>query len=104
MRVYAEVMSDDMQRLHKFDCFYYLDDADDEELVALVESNCGGDIEAGQIAVHMKDYDEGVEGVLGYCRKEKFGFVVSVDQDGLFEYLGAYRPEVAELLTQIGYS
>lgn len=104
MIVMAEVMSDDTKRSCTFDASFYVDEADDEDLVDLVDTGCSGELEAGKVAICMKDYEEEVETVLDYCRKEKCGFMVVVDQDSLFEYLGRFRPEVASLLAQIGYS
>ncbi len=103
LRVMAEVLADDTSKYAKFDCTYYIDEADEVDIVDLVESGCQGDLEAGMVAIFMKDYDDGVECVLDHCRKQKCGFTVMVDMEELFEYLGAKRPDTASLLASIGY-
>ena len=100
----AEVHSDDHKAAASFDALHYFIQASDEDLVALVQCEFGGDYPADALAQHMADLNEDVGGVFTYLSfgpenfGEKVGFECHVEERPAILWIKHRRPALYQRL------
>lgn len=94
----AEIHSDDFVFKVKFDAIPWFKQATYEEITALIKCDWRGDYAADAVATFFEDTDREIETLLHYCKKNNFGFEVSINEEEALNWLKTYRPHIHQML------
>lgn len=92
--VRAEVWSDDHVHNIQFDAVEWLQQASDEEILALAEMNWSGGYEADAVARFFEDSHEEIERLMVNCQEHGTGFECRVDAEAALKWLQDNRPQL----------
>ena len=97
----AECHSDDYLIEVQFDATPWFEQAEDDEIQALIDCDWRGDYPADAVALHMQDQNKKLKALFEYVVAAKdigdgMGFEVAVDETSALKWLKENRPEIAE--------
>ena len=104
MVIRAEVHSDDITFQASFDALPWFEQATDDEIMALVNIDWGGDYAADDVAKFCADLDPEVAKVFDYVeRKSGLGFECNVDDGMAMAWLQSHRAKLyKKIREQVG--
>ncbi len=100
--VHAHVYADDYLFDAPFDAISWLEQASDEEILALAKINFGGGPEADVVAEWFSENLRRIEVVLEYCQHTTrgpgpiVGFTTEIHPEAAVEWIAKHRPHLLE--------